>query len=105
MTGLHDKLIHGLDAAAERSGLAAVATRPLRRRHLRWTPVAALALAAGGMAFALARPDRFALALSFVVFGNSIAAMLTALGPLKPWGSAERVRRIRSFELAATPIS
>ncbi len=103
MTRLHDKLVHGLDAAAERTGIPALARRQIRRRHFRWLPIVALTLASAGMALALARPDLSEAGYSMIMGGFTIAVMLPILGPLKPWGSPgivdefDRTMRTRAF--------
>jgi len=87
MPNLHDKLIHGLDRAAERTGIPALAEHVVRRRHFRWLPIIALALATAGLVLAFARTDHSESAFALIMAGFVIAVMLPLLGPLKPWGS------------------
>lgn len=88
MPNLHDKLLHGLDAASERTGIPALARGNIRRRHFRWLPIVALTLSSIGMALALVRIDLSEPAYGLVMVGFAIAVMLPIFGPLKPWGSA-----------------
>ncbi|NVL73236.1 hypothetical protein HWN77_27130, partial [Escherichia coli] len=57
MSRFNQRLFSRLDAAADRTGIPALARTEVRRRHLRWIPILALALAMGGWAWGLARPD------------------------------------------------
>ena len=88
MTNLHDRLIHGLDRASERTGIPALARGAIRRRHFRWLPILALLVASAGLVLAYVRTDWSEGAFGILMIGFAIAAMLPILGPLKPWGSA-----------------
>jgi hypothetical protein len=91
MTGFNQRFFARLDAAAERTGVPAVARGNLRRRHLRWLPVVALAMAAAGLVLTIVRSDLAEFGNAAVILGFSIGIMLPIFGPVKPWGSAERV--------------
>lgn len=103
MTRPDKRLIAGLDAAAERTGIPALARGTIRRRHFRWLPIVALGLASAGMALALVRTDLSGTGYGLIMAGFSIAVMLPILGPLKPWGTPEivdefdRAMRTRAF--------
>jgi hypothetical protein len=111
MTGFNQRFFARLDAAAERTGVPAVARGNLRRRHLRWLPVLALAVAASGMGLAIVRPDLAEFGNAAVILGFSTGIMLPIFGPLKPWGSAERVDefdralRARAFFVGFASVS
>jgi hypothetical protein len=111
MTGFNQRFFARLDAAAERTGVPAVARGNPRRRHLRWLPVVALVATAAGFAVALFRADLAEFGNALVMAGFVIGAMLPLLGPIKPWGSAERVDefdralRGRAFFVAFASVS
>jgi len=88
MPNLHDKLIHGLDRASERTGIPALARGSIRRRHFRWLPIVALLVASAGLMLAFVRTDLSEAGFGLLMIGFAIAVMLPILGPLKPWGSA-----------------
>jgi len=101
-----------LDALSEKTGVPALARGTPRRRHLRWTPVVALVLASAGLAVGLAAgPVWRNIGYAVLMVGFSIATMLPLLGPLKPWGTAERVdefdraTRDRAFFVAFASVS
>ena len=56
MPRFNDRLLDGLDAAAKRTGIPGLVTKP-RRRHLYWLPVVALTLATAGVVLGLMRTD------------------------------------------------
>ena len=89
MPNLHDKLIHGLDRASERTGIPAmIGPNPQRRRH-RWLPIFALTLAFGGFGYGLSYPVTAAYGLGAIFFAYAFACLLPFLGPVKPWRGAE----------------
>jgi hypothetical protein len=109
---LHDRLIHGLDQAAERTGIPnLVLGRKVRRRHFRWLPILALLLASAGMALALVRTDLSEAGYAVMMAGFAVAMMLPAFGPLKPWGTVgivdefDRAMRARAFLAGFASVS
>jgi hypothetical protein len=112
MTRLHDRIIHGLDAAAESTGIPKlILGREVRRRHFRWLPIVALVMATAGMGLALVRTDLSEAGYGLIMGGFTIAVMLPILGPLKPWGSAgivdefDRRMRTRAFLAAFASVT
>lgn len=97
-----DKFIAWLDAAANLTGIPQFEQRlqgDRHRRHLRWLPIVALALATGGILLAGARPRSYWLGYSLLMLGFAIANFMPVFGPLKPWGGLanvdERDRSVR----------
>ncbi|MBO9714191.1 hypothetical protein [Sphingomonas sp.] len=107
----HDRLISALDAAAEHTGLPAMARGQVRRRHLRWLPIVALALSFGGWTISLANAGWGFAGQVLVYLGLAIAGFLPLFGPIKPWGTPERVdefdraARTRAFLVAFATMS
>lgn len=105
MPSFNDRLFDKLDAAAERTGIPGQVTRP-RRRHLRWLPVLALALATIGMVLGLVRTDLLTAGYALLMAGFPLAVMLPIFGPVKIWGGSETVdefdRAVRSRAFFAT---
>lgn len=91
MTKFNQRFFAKLDAAAEHTGVPAIARGQARRRHLRWVPIIALAMASAGMLTGLIRIDLVNAGYALIMLGFAIAVMLPIFGPLKPWGSPERV--------------
>ena len=91
MTKFNQRFFARLDAAAERTGVPAIARGQARRRHLRWMPIVALALASAGMLTGLIRIELVNAGYALIMMGFAIAIPLPIFGPLKPWGSPERV--------------
>lgn len=94
MSKLTNKAIfEALDAAAGKTGIPALAAGQARRRHLRWLPVVALAIATIGMVILIAYPGRREILLGngILVLGFMLALILPIIGPVKPWGSLEKV--------------
>lgn len=91
MSRFNERLFARLDAAADRTGIPALARQELRRRHLRWIPMFALALALGGWGLGLARPDAFPIGYGLVSAGFALGVFLPIFGPIKPWGAAKLV--------------
>ncbi|NYT41315.1 hypothetical protein HZY97_11140 [Sphingomonas sp. R-74633] len=89
MSRFNQRLFARLDAAAEHTGMPALARHEIRRRHLRWVPIVALAIAIGGWAWGLARPDRAYLGYAAISVGFAIAVFLPIFGPIKPWGGGK----------------
>lgn len=89
MSRFNQRLFAKLDAAAERTGMPALARQDIRRRHLRWLPILALALAAGGWAWGLARPATAWIGYGAITLGFTVAVFLPLFGPIKPWGGAK----------------
>lgn len=111
MPGFNDRLLEGLDAAAERTGVPGLVTRAPRRRHLRWLPVVVLSLASVGLMLGMLRTDLFTLGYALVVTGFALSVVLPVLGPVKPWGSPDKVDefdraiRARAFLAAFASMS
>ena len=111
MTGFNQRFFARLDAAAERTGVPAVARGTPRRRHLRWLPIIALAAAGAGFALTLFRSDLAEIGNALVMLGFAVGVMLPIFGPVKPWGSAERVDefdralRARAFFVGFASVS
>jgi hypothetical protein len=91
MSRFNERFFTRLDAAAERTGVPALARGQVRRRHLRWVPIVALAVATTGMLTGLIRIELVNAGYALVMLGFAIAILLPIFGPLKPWGSPERV--------------
>ena len=91
MSKFNERFFARLDAAAERTGVPAMARGQARRRHLRWIPVIALATAGAGVILGLVRVDLVNAGYGLIMLGFAIAILLPFFGPLKPWGSPERV--------------
>lgn len=88
MSRFNQRLFARLDAAAEYTGMPALARQDVRRRHLRWLPILALALATGGWIWGMARPQTAWIGYGAITLGFAIAAFLPLFGPIKPWGGA-----------------
>ena len=91
MSKFNERFFARLDAAAERTGVPAMARGEQRRRQFRWVPVVALAVASAGLLTGLIRPDLVELGNALIMLGFAIAILLPIFGPLKPWGTPERV--------------
>jgi hypothetical protein len=91
MSGFNKRFFARLDAAAERTGVPAIARGEARRRQLRWVPIVALAAATAGMIVGLIRLELTSAGYALVMLGFAIAILLPIFGPLKPWGTPERV--------------
>jgi hypothetical protein len=105
MSRFNTRFFARLDAAAERTGVPAMARGQARRRSLRWVPVVALAAASAGMIIGLVRVELVDAGYALIMFGFAIAILLPFFGPLKPWGTPERVdefdRALRSRAMLA----
>lgn len=103
MSRFNQRLLAGLDAAADRTGVPALAMGEMRRRHLRWLPIVALALTIGGWIWGMAAPPMVHFAYAVMSLGFAIAVFLPIFGPIKPWGAAklvdefDRQVRLRAF--------
>ena len=91
MPRIHDRLLEGLDAAAERTGVPGLVTRMPRRRHLRWLPVAALSCGAVGIGLGFVRADLLTPGYALVAIGFALSVVLPLIGPVKPWGGPDKV--------------
>ena len=91
MSRFNQRLFSRLDAAADRTGIPALARTEVRRRHLRWIPILALALAMGGWAWGLARPDGTYPGYALISAGFVLGTYLPIFGPIKPWGGPRLV--------------
>jgi len=111
MPGFNDRLLQGLDAAAERTGVPGLVTRIPRRRHLRWLPVVALSLASAGLGLGLIRADLLSWGYALLLAGFALSVILPLLGPVKPWGGPgmvdefDRAVRSRAFLVTFAGIS
>jgi len=110
MPRFNDRLLDGLDAAAKRTGIPGLVTKP-RRRHLYWLPVVALTLATAGIVLGLVRTDLLTEGYGLIMAGFTLAMVLPIFGPVKIWGGSEvvdefdRVMRSRAFLAAFASIS
>ena len=100
-----------LDAMVRWTGVPALAEGKQRRRPLRGPSTVALVMAAMGYAVVLAS-QRYAYAgYIFLMLGMSVGNFMRIFGPLKPWGSMERVdewdeaTRYRAIAFTYTIIS
>ena len=84
-------LLERLDNSVRWTGIPALAERGIRRRHRRWLPIVALALATGGLLLGLFRPGLFWVGWAMLVAGMSIGNFLPSVGPLVPPLSLESV--------------
>lgn len=91
MPKFNERFFARLDAAAERTGVPEMARGEQSRRRLRWLPLIPLALASGGLLASLIRTELINMGLVLVMLSYTIAVILPILGPLKPWGTPERV--------------
>jgi hypothetical protein len=91
MSRFNQRFFARLDAAAEHTGVPAIARQDVRRRHLRWLPIAALALATGGWIWGMIRPEMVHAAYGVMSAGFAIAMFLPIFGPIKPWGGPKLV--------------
>jgi len=102
MSKFNERLFARLDAASERTGIPALARHEVRRRHFRWIPMFALALAIGGWIWGLARPDTTQLGYAAISAGFALGVFLPIFGPIKAWGTPkadefDRQLRQRAF--------
>lgn len=85
-------LLQRLDDAANLTGIpqisARLATQQQRRRHLRWWPIFALAVATFGLCLSFVN---LGLGLIFLALPQSWSAFIAMFGPVKPWGTLEGV--------------
>ena len=86
MSRFNQRFFAKLDAAAEYTGMPAIARQDIRRRHFRWLPILVLAFAIGGWIWGLARPESATLAYVAINVGFVIGIWLPLFGPIKPWG-------------------
>jgi small basic protein len=91
MSRFNERFFARLDAAAEYTGMPALARQDVRRRHLRWLPIVALVLATGGWVWGMVRPEMVHAAYGVMSAGFVIAAFLPIFGPIKPWGGPKLV--------------
>ena len=91
MSRFNQRLFSRLDAAADRTGIPALARAEVRRRHLRWIPILALALALGGWAWGLAQPGGTYPGYALISAGVVLGTFLPIFGPIKPWGGPRLV--------------
>jgi len=111
MSRFNQRFLARLDAAAERTGIPAIAKHEVRRRHLRWVPIVALALALGGWGWGLAQPDRAYFGYAAISAGFALGVFLPIFGPIKPWGESklvdefDRQLRQRAFLVGFATVS
>ena len=91
MTDFNKRLIGALDAAAEKTGIPAIATRPFRRRRFRWLPLIVLLLGFGVAGYAASGPGRLGIAIALMGMVQSLSIVLHFAGPLRQAGGSERV--------------
>lgn len=91
MSKFNERFFARLDAAAERTGVPEMARGEQSRRRLRWIPIIPLALASMGLLAGMIRPELANFCFVLMIFAYSIAVLLPIFGPLKPWGTPERV--------------
>lgn len=89
-------LLQRLDDSVRWTGIPALAAGHPRRRPLRWPATTALVLAIGGFAVlsispASSAPEPFLIGYTAIMLGFGIAIVTRLLGPLKPYGTMERV--------------
>jgi hypothetical protein len=106
-------LLQRLDDAANLTGIpqisARLATQQQRRRHLRWWPIVALALATVGLGLSFVT---FGVGMMFLALPQGWAGFIAMFGPVKPWGTLEGVderdvevrRRAYLFGFALTSL-
>jgi len=104
-------ILEGLDAAANKTGIPSLVLGDVRRRHLRWLPILALAIATAGLLLGLARNDLVHVAFGIISAGWLVSFVLPLIGPIKPWGGArladefDRAVRQRAFLAGFATIS
>ncbi|NIJ21396.1 hypothetical protein FHS95_003099 [Sphingomonas naasensis] len=91
MSKFNERLFARLDTAAERTGVPAMACGKQSRRRLRWLPLVPLALASGSLLTGLIRADLANMGFALITLSYTLAVVLPIFGPLKPWGTPERV--------------
>ena len=81
-------LIDRLDNMAEWTGIPQLHERSrlnlIRRRRMRWLPIAALLMATTGMAAILLFPNKYWLGLVGLMMSQLVVPFLAKFGPLKP---------------------
>ncbi len=90
MSRFNQRLFARLDAAADRTGIPALARHEVRRRHLRWVPIVAIVLAAGGWIWGLGGDARH-FGYAAISLGFALGVFLPIFGPIKPWGAGKLV--------------
>jgi len=107
-----DRLIRRLDAAAEWTGVPALAHRQPRRRAMRWLPILPLLLACAGVVLCIAGYNGLWSGYSMVMVGFIVSVWIPMFGPLKPWGTCnesvderERDLRRRAFFVTVSIIA
>lgn len=109
----HDRTVGALlDKLARLTGVPQLQERfgKPRRRPLRWLPllVIIVATAAGGVIAIL--PNLQTLGIAMMALCFSLSSLVTAIGPLRPWGSCEliderdRQERSRAYLFALSGI-
>jgi len=91
MSRIDERLIAGLDAAAARTGIPALARRGPRRRRFRWLPAVLLLLAFGLAGYGLLDSKRMWLAASLIGVVQSISWPLHYAGPLRTGGGGSEI--------------
>lgn len=91
MPKFNERFFARLDTAAERTGVPAMARGQQSRRRLRWLPLIPLALASGGLLAGLMRAELAGMGFVLITLSYTLAVTLPIFGPLKPWGTPERV--------------
>ncbi|MFE8585702.1 hypothetical protein ACFX59_16570 [Sphingomonas sp. NCPPB 2930] len=87
----NQRFFERLDAMVRWTGVPALAEGKPRRRPLRGPATLALVLAATGYAMVLASQRYWLAGYIILTFGMSVGNFMRIFGPLKPWGSMERV--------------
>lgn len=83
-------MLNRLDGSVSWTGIPALARAQVRRRSLRWPSVLLLLLAFAGFAIDFGKSE-IGWGYAMIMIAVAVSPILPVLGPLKPWGSLERV--------------
>jgi hypothetical protein len=110
MSDRNDRFLAWLDWSVTWTGLPSMIEGTQHKRHLRWLPLFALAIASAGLLFCLLNPDRsYWIGYALIMIGMSIAMLLPIWGPLRRIGEHadefERQQRRDSYLVGLATVA
>lgn len=110
MNDRQHRLLAWLDRSVMWTGAPAMAAGTQRKRHLRWPPLLALALASTGLLWCLLQPGRrYWIGYALIMVGFFIANLMPIWGPLRRFSERadeyERQQRRDSFLVGLAAVT